>query len=58
MSWDWAVAWVGAGNIVGLEEVANGIWAVYFGPVSLGWLHVRKGAILDSDGSYSRNPKL
>ena len=34
------------------------VWAVSFGPVSLGWLHIRKGAILDHDGSSSRNPKL
>jgi hypothetical protein len=40
-----------AGEYVGLEQVADDIWAVYFGPVSLGWLHTRRGAILDHDGS-------
>jgi hypothetical protein len=40
------------------ELVAEDVWAVYFGPVSLGWLHVQKRVILDHDGSSSRNPKL
>jgi putative transposase len=43
---------------IGLEEIADGIWAIYFGSVSLGWLHIDRGAILDHDGSSSRNPKL
>jgi putative transposase len=46
-----------AGEYVGLEEVDNDIWAVSFGAVRLGWLHVQKGAILDHDGSSSRNPR-
>ena len=59
----WNKAWVNVshllgGEYVGLEEVADDIWAVYFGPVSLGWLHVKKGAILDHDGHTSRRPKL
>jgi putative transposase len=59
----WHSAWVNVshllgGDYIGLEEVADDIWTVYFGPVFLGWLHVRKEAILDSDGSSSRNPKL
>ena len=59
----WHSAWVNVshllgGEYVGLEEVADDIWAVYFGPVSLGWLHVKKGAILDHDGHSSRRPKL
>jgi Kef-type K+ transport system membrane component KefB len=29
----------------------------FFGPVSLGWLHIDKRAILDHDGSSSRNPR-
>jgi len=45
------------GEYIGLEEVADDIWAVYFGPVALGWLHVRQAAILDHDGSSSRNPR-
>jgi transposase InsO family protein len=59
----WHSAWVNVshllgGEYVGLEEVADDIWAVSFGPVSLGWLHVRKGAIIDHDGHTSRRPKL
>jgi putative transposase len=46
-----------AGEYVGLEEVDNDIWAVSFGAVRLGWLHVEKAAILDHDGNCSRNPK-
>ena len=59
----WHADWINVshllgGEYIGLEEVAEDVWAVYFGPVSLGWLHVQKGAILDHDGSSSRNPKL
>ncbi len=46
-----------AGEYVGLEQVADDIWAVYFGPVSLGWLHTRRSAILDHDGSPTWKPK-
>ena len=58
----WQSAWVNVshllgGNYIGLEEVAPDVWCVYFGPVTLGWLHVRKGAILDHDGLSSRNPR-
>ena len=59
----WHSRWINVshllgGDYIGLEEIDHDIWAVYFGPVSLGWLHLRKGAILDHDGSPSRNPKL
>ena len=59
----WSSAWVNVshllgGEYIGLEEIADDIWTVYFGPVHLGWLHLRKGAILDHDGSSSRNPRL
>jgi len=58
----WHSAWVNVshllgGELIGLEEVADGVWAVHFGPVSLGWLHVRRALILDHDGSASRNPR-
>ena len=58
----WHSAWVNVshllgGECIGLEEIAPGVWAVFFGPVSLGWLHIDKGAILDHDGSCSRNPR-
>jgi hypothetical protein len=59
----WHSSWINVshllgGDYIGLEEVADDIWAVHFGPVSLGWLHVREGAILDNNGAPSRNPKL
>ncbi len=58
----WHSTWVNVshllgGEYIGLEEIHNDIWVVYFGPVPLGWLHVREGAILDHDGHSSRNPK-
>ena len=58
----WDRAWVNVshllgGDYIGLEQIADDIWAVYFGLVSLGWLHVRKSAILDHDGCSSRNPR-
>jgi transposase InsO family protein len=45
------------GESIGLEEIADDVWSVYFGPVALGWLHVRRGVILDHDGASSRNPR-
>ena len=59
----WYSTWVNVSHLlgreyIGLEEIADGIWVIYFGSVSLGWLHIDKGAILDHDGSSSRNPKL
>ena len=59
----WHSIWVNVSHLlgreyIGLEEIGDGIWAVYFASVPLGWLHIDKGAILDHDGSSSRNPKL
>ena len=58
----WHSVWINVshllgGECIGLEEIAPGVWAVFFGPVSLGWLHIDKEAILDHDGSASRNPR-
>ena len=58
----WDCAWVNvshllAGEYVGLEQVADDIWALFFGPVSLGWLHTRRSAILDHDGRPTYKPK-
>jgi putative transposase len=58
----WHSQWINVsqllgGEYIGLEEIALDIWAVFFGPVCLGWLHLRNGAILDHDGSSSRNPR-
>jgi len=57
----WSCAWVNvshllAGEFVGLEQVADDIWTISFGPVSLGWLHTRRSAILDHDGSPTCKP--
>ncbi len=55
---DWVnVSHLLGGEHIGLEQIHNDIWAVHFGPVALGWLHVREGAILDHDGHSSRNPR-
>ncbi len=59
----WHSEWINVshlfgGEYVGLEEVAADVWAVYFEPVSLGCMHVRKGVIICLDGSSSRNPRL
>lgn len=58
----WGHAWVNVSHVlggenIGLEEIADDIWAVSFGPVPLGWFHVRVGRILDHDGNSSRNPR-
>ena len=58
----WQSVWINvsqllAGEYIGLEEIDNDVWAVSYGPVTLGWMHVHKAAILDSDGFTSRNPR-
>ena len=55
----WNSHWVNvthvlAGEYVGLEEVDNGRWDVYFGPVKLGLLHERDLRIEDALGRKSR----
>ncbi len=59
----WHSRWINVsqllgGLFIGLEEISPDIWAVFFGPLRLGWLHIDKGAIIDHDGSSSRNPRL
>ena len=59
----WHSAWINVsqllgGKLVGLEEVGSDVWSVYFHHLHLGWLHIDKGAIVDHDGSSSRNPRL
>lgn len=34
-------------HVVGLEQVADGVWSVYFGPVHLGWLDEADYRIMD-----------
>jgi putative transposase len=58
----WNCAWINvsitcAGEFVGLEEVDNGIWNVYFGPLKLGQLCESKMRIEDAYGSLWRHRK-
>ncbi len=53
----WHSGWVNcshvlAGEYVGFEEVADGIWALYFGPVLLGRFHERHRVIVSA---HNRN---
>lgn len=43
------------GEYVGLEEVLDGIWAVYFSWKRIGFMDERKKRILDHLGRYKRN---
>ena len=58
----WNCAWVNvsitcAGEYVGLEEIDNGIWNVYFGPLKLGRLCEENMRIEDAYGSLWRHRK-
>ncbi len=58
----WNCAWVNvsitcAGEYVGLEEIDNGIWDVYFGPLKLGRLLEEHMRIEDAYGSLWRHKK-
>jgi len=44
-----------AGEYVGLEEIDDGVWNVYFGPLKLGRLHERHMRIEDANGSLLRH---
>lgn len=39
---------------VGLEEVGDGVWSVFFGPVHLGWLDEHDYRIMDVQGRTRR----
>ena len=39
---------------VGLEEIAEGTWTVYYGPVFLGWLDEEDYRIMDVRGVRRR----
>lgn len=47
-----------AEEYVGLEEVGDGLWDVYFGPVKLGRMDERRLQIEDHKGRWSRKPLL
>ena len=49
------VSIVCVGEHVGLEEIADGLWNVYFGPLRLGRLHERSMRIEDEYGRLSRH---
>ena len=55
----WVNVWVHVSHIlggeyVGFEEVDDGVWAVHYGPVLLGWFHVRLARILEGDAKSLR----
>lgn len=55
----WSKGWVNvsitcAGEYVGLEEIDDGLWNVYFGPLKLGRLHERHMRIEDEYGRLKR----
>jgi putative transposase len=53
---DWVnVSIVCAGEYVGLEEIDDGLWEVYFGPLKLGRLHERQMRIEDAYGRLRRH---
>jgi hypothetical protein len=56
------IRWVNVSTIlgeryIGLEEIDDGIWHVYFGTHMLGFLHDRLGRIEDHNGSLRRRKK-
>jgi putative transposase len=56
----WNSRWVNvstvcAGEYVGLEEIADGVWTVYFGPLRLGRFHERRMRIEDESGRFYRH---
>lgn len=56
----WNHAWVNvsiccAGEYVGLEEIDDGVWNVFFGPLKLGRFHERHMRIEDANGRLLRH---
>jgi putative transposase len=57
----WAHQWVNVSHLlaeleIGFEEIDDGLWNVYFGPVWLGRLHEAVGTIVDRLGRSVRGP--
>jgi transposase InsO family protein len=48
------VSTVCSGEYVGLEEIDDGIWEVYYGPLKIGRFHERLGRIEDENGRLNR----
>lgn len=46
------------GQYVGLEEVDNDLWSVYFGPIELGRFHEKQLVIEDALGRKRRRRKV
>lgn len=46
------------GEYVGLEEVGDGLWDVFFGPLKLGRLDERRQRIEDHKGRWIRRQVL
>ena len=56
----WNKGWINVsivceGEYVGLEEIDDGLWNVYFGPLKLGRLHERHMKIGDAYGRLTRH---
>lgn len=59
----WNSRWVNVsapvtGEYVGLEEIDNGVWFVYFGSIRLGIFDERTMRILDASGYFPRTNKV
>ena len=59
----WTSNWVNVsqvlgGEYIGLEEIDNDIWSVYYGPVELGRFHEQKLVIEDALGRKERRRKV
>jgi hypothetical protein len=52
------VSHVLGGEYVGLEEIDNELWSVYYGPIDLGRFHERKLIIEDALGRKRRRRKV
>jgi putative transposase len=55
----WKNRWVCVSHLlgredVGLEEIGDGVWAIYYGPVHLGWLDEQDFRIMDVRGKRRR----
>ena len=51
------VSYLFKGYDVGLEQIADGVWSVFFGPIHLGWLDERDFRIMDVQGKKRRSQR-